>query len=283
IFTYGSEEQKKSWLPRLVKAEAIGCFGLTEPEAGSDPASMKTIARKSSQNWILRGVKTWITNGGIADVAVIWAKEEETGKCLGFLVEKGMKGFRTQNIQRKVSLRASVTSTLFLDDVEVPESHRLPLAEGFKAPFSCLTEARYGIAWGGVGAAQCCYEEALTYAKNRIQFQKPIASFQLVQYYLVEILQEITKAQLLVYRLGRLKQRGKATYEQVSLAKRNNVKMALEVARTCRSILGASGITTEYHSIRHACNLESVYTYEGSHEIQTLIVGRAITGLDAIA
>ncbi len=283
IYTYGSEEQKKAWLPRLMNAEAIGCFGLTEPEAGSDPGSLRTIARKSGNEWILRGGKTWITNGGIAELAVIWAKEENTGTCLGFLVEKGMPGFRVQNIERKVSLKASVTSTLYLDDVKVSESHRLPLAEGFKAPFSCLTEARYGIAWGGVGAAISCFEEALTYAKTRIQFQKPIASFQLIQYYLVDILQEITKAQLLVYQLGRLKQKGKATFDQISLAKRNNVKMALETARTCRSILGASGITTEYHSIRHACNLESVYTYEGSHEIQSLIVGRALTGLDAIA
>lgn len=280
IFTYGSEEQRKLWLPRLAKGEVVGCFGLTEPDAGSDPGAMKTTARRDGSDWVLSGAKMWITNGGIADLAVVWAKDEP-GVVRGFLVERGMKGYATQDLKGKLSLRASVTSSLFLDEVRVPEANRLPGAEGLRAALGCLTQARYGIAWGAIGAASACYNEALEYAKQRIAFAKPIASFQIIQEQLVEMLQEITKAQWLAYRLGQLKDEKKMTYGQVSLAKRNNVKMALEIARQARSILGASGITIEYHSLRHALNLESVYTYEGTHEIQTLIVGRDITGSPA--
>jgi len=278
IYTFGSEEQKRYWLPLLARGEKIGCFGLTEPEAGSDPASMTTTARHQGSDWVLNGTKMWITNGTIADVAVIWAKDPD-GVVQGFLVEKGTPGYSAETIKGKLSLRASVTSALYLDQVHIPESHRLPHTENIKSAFMCLTQARYGIAWGAVGAAMACYEEALKFAQKRIQFQKPIASFQLIQQQLVEMLQEITKAQLLVYRLGRLKEKGKAHYEQISMAKRNNVKMALDVARMARSILGAGGILVENHSLRHALNLESVYTYEGTHEIQTLIIGRHITGI----
>ncbi len=278
IYAFGSEEQKRYWLPLLAKGEKIGCFGLTEPEAGSDPASMTTTARRQGSDWILNGTKMWITNGTIADVAVVWAKDPD-GVVQGFLVEKGTKGFTAETIKGKLSLRASVTSTLYLDQAHIPESHRLPHTEGIKSAFMCLTQARYGIAWGAVGAAMACYEEALEFALKRIQFQKPIASFQLIQQQLVEMLQEITKAQLLVYRLGRMKEKGKAHYEQISMAKRNNVKTALDIARMARSILGAGGILIESHSLRHALNLESVYTYEGTHEIQTLIIGRHITDI----
>ncbi|MGH8104063.1 MAG: acyl-CoA dehydrogenase family protein, partial [bacterium] len=280
VFTYGSVEQKKRWLPKLARGEAVGCFGLTEPDAGSDPGSMKTIAARDGSDWLLTGSKMWITNGSIADLAVVWAKDE-SGVIRGFLVEKGMPGFAAQDIKGKMSLRASVTSGLYLDHVRVPEANRLPQAEGLKGPLSCLTQARFGIAWGVIGAATACYSECLEYARKRVAFGKPIASFQLIQEQLVDILEEITKAQWLAYRLAQLKDAQKMTYEHVCLAKRNNVRMALETARKARSILGAGGITIEYQSLRHALNLESVYTYEGTHEIQTLIIGRDITGISS--
>jgi glutaryl-CoA dehydrogenase len=279
IFTYGSEEQKSFWLPKLAAGEKIGCFGLTEPDFGSNPGGMVTRAEKVSDGYVLNGAKMWITNGTIADVAVVWAKLE--GRVHGFLVEKGWKGFSAPEQKRKHSLRASVTSELILQDVHVPESHLLPEAKGLKAPLSCLTAARYGIAWGAVGAAEACFLTAVDYAGTRIQFDKPIASFQLVQGKFADMLTEITKAQLLDLQLGRLKEAGKATAQMVSLAKRNNVAMALDVARECRDILGANGITAEYPIMRHMCNLESVKTYEGTHSIHTLVLGEEITGIPA--
>jgi len=283
IFRYGSEAQREYFLPKMAKGELIGCFGLTEPEAGSDPASMKTTCEWTGSEWILRGSKMWITNGSIADVSVVWARDLKDNEIRGFLVEKGTPGHRPFEVKGKMSLRASDTSGFYLDDVRVDEAHRLPEGNGLRAPLSCLTEARYGIAWGAIGAATACYEEALTYAKARIQFHKPIASFQLIQNYLVEMLTEITKAQWVAYRVGRLKEQKKHDYTMVSFIKRNNVRMALQCARTARAILGATGITNEYASMRHAANLESVYTYEGTHEIQTLILGREITGISAFS
>jgi glutaryl-CoA dehydrogenase len=279
IFTFGSEEQKKHWLPKLAAGEKIGCFGLTEPDFGSNPAGMSTRAEKTKDGYVLNGAKMWITNGTIADVAVVWAKL--AGKIQGFLVERGWKGFSAPEQKRKFSLRASVTSELILQDVPVPETHLLPKAKGLKAPLACLTAARYGIAWGALGAAMACYHAALEYSKSRIQFDKPIASFQLVQAKLADMLTEITKGQLLALRLGRLKEKGSATPEMVSLAKRNNVAMALEIARQARDILGANGITSEYPVMRHMCNLESVFTYEGTHNIHTLVLGEAVTGIPA--
>jgi len=280
IFAYGSEEQRKRWLPGMAKGELIGCFGLTEPDHGSDPAGMKTRAVKDGDSWVLNGAKMWITNGTIADVAVVWARTDE-GVINGFLVEKGMEGFSAPEQKRKFSLRASVTSELVFQDVRVPEANRLPNISGLKGPLGCLTQARYGIAWGGVGAAQACYDEVLNYTKEREQFGKPLASFQLIQANLVEMVSEITKAQLLIWRLGKLKEAGKARPEQVSLAKRNNIKMALDIARMARDMLGANGITAEYQSMRHMCNLESVITYEGTHNIHTLIIGQDVTGIPA--
>ncbi len=281
IWRFGSEEQKINWLPKLSKGDAIGCFGLTEPEFGSNPGGMLTRSKRDGDNWILNGTKMWITNGSIADVAVVWAKDEE-GTIRGFLVEKEAEGFSSPEMHGKLSLRASVTSELVLDNVVVPESNRLPIAEGLKAPLSCLSQARYSIAWGAIGAAIDCYETALEYSKDRRQFSKPIAAYQLTQNKLVDMLQEITKAQLLAIQIGRLKDKGKENFTQISMAKRNNVAMARDIARSAREILGANGITDDYPIMRHIMNLESVYTYEGTHEMHTLIIGKDITGFDAI-
>jgi len=279
IRNYGSEEQKQRWLPALHKGEAIGCFGLTEPDHGSDPGGMETRAVKRGDKYVLNGAKMWITNASLADVSVVWAKTE--GTIRGFLVEKGTPGFIQQAMGKKYSLRASDTSELILQDVEVPAENMLPGVKGLKGPLSCLTQARSGIAWGACGAAMACYDEARRYALQRTQFGKPIAQFQLVQAKLAQALTEITKMQFLNLQLGRLKEAGKMTPEQVSMAKRNACYEALEIARTCRGILGANGITAEYQVMRHMCNLESVITYEGTHDIHTLIIGQAATGLDA--
>ncbi|MFH0945416.1 MAG: acyl-CoA dehydrogenase family protein [Planctomycetota bacterium] len=279
IFAYGTEEQKRKWLPGMAKGERIGCFGLTEPDHGSDPAGMKTKATRTGNGWRLHGSKMWITNGSIADVAVVFAQTQEGIR--GFLVEKGMSGFTAPEMHGKLSLRAAVTSELVFDNVEIPEENLLPGAKGLSAALSCLSQARYGISWGVIGAAQACLDEAVEYAKSRVQFGKPIAGFQLTQRKFADILTEITKAQLICYRLGQLKDQGKVTPQQISLAKRNNVNMALETARTCRQILGANGITYEYGAMRHAANLESVQTYEGTYEIHTLVLGAALTGISA--
>jgi glutaryl-CoA dehydrogenase len=279
IATYGTDEQKQKWLPELAAGRKIGCFGLTEANHGSDPGSMETRAVRDGDGWVLNGSKLWITNATVADVAVVWARGEEG--VYGFLVEKGTPGFTANPIHGKYSLRASDTGELVFDEVRLPDSARLPLARGLKAPLSCLNEARYGIAWGAVGAAADCYTTALRYAQEREQFGKPIASFQLVQQKLVHMLTEITKAQGLVLQLGRLKDSGTNEVPLVSLAKRNNVAMALDCARMARDILGAAGVTDEFSPGRHMANLESVYTYEGTHDIHTLIVGAEITGLAA--
>ena len=281
IYAFGSDAQKDRWLPRMARGEAIGCFGLTEPDFGSNPAGMQTSAKRDGDGWLLRGTKRWITSGSVADVAVVWARTDEG--IAGFLVEKGTPGFTAHDIHGKFSLRASVTSELVFDDARVPEANRLPGARGLKAPLACLSQARYGIAWGAVGAAMACYDEALSYAKERVQFAKPIAGYQLVQQKLVEMLSEITKAQLVCWRLGKLKDAGKARPEQISLAKRNNVHAALVIARAARDVLGANGITDEYQCGRHMLNLESVSTYEGTHDIHTLILGQDITGLSAFS
>lgn len=279
IFTFGNEKQRQHWLPKLARGEAIGCFGLTEPDHGSDPGSMKTKAVKDGNSYILNGAKMWITNGTIADVAVVWAKLD--GTVRGFLVEKGTPGFSAPEMMKKHSLRASITSELIFQDCRIPAENLLPESRGLASPLSCLTQARYGIAWGVIGAAMACYDEALNYAKTRIQFDKPIASFQLVQQKLVYMITEITKMQLLALQLGRLKDQNRYKFTQVSMAKRNNVFHALEIARLARDILGANGITAEYQSMRHMCNLETVKTYEGTHDIHTLIVGGDITGIPA--
>ncbi|GAB4340793.1 MAG: acyl-CoA dehydrogenase family protein [Calditrichia bacterium] len=279
IFTFGSEEQRRKWLPKLASGEMIGCFGLTEPDFGSDPGGMKTTAVKDGNSYILNGAKMWITNGTIADVAVVWAKLD--GRVRGFLVEKGTPGFSAPEMKNKHSLRASVTSELIFEDCRIPEENILPETTGLKNALACLTQARYGIAWGAIGAAMACFHEAREYALERIQFGKPIASFQLVQQKLVNMATEITKAQLLALQLGRLKDQGQYNHVQVSLAKRNNVYQALEIARTARDMLGANGISAEYQSMRHMCNLESVKTYEGTHDIHTLIVGAHLTGIEA--
>ncbi len=282
IYRYGSEAQKARWLPALQKGTAIGCFGLTEPDHGSDPASMKTRAVRKGDGYLLNGTKLWITNGSIADVAVVWARGED-GEIGGYLVERGTPGFSTLDIPGKFSMRASITSELSFQDCWIPQENRLPGAVGLKAALACLTQARYGIAWGAVGAAMACYDWALQYAQARVQFGKPIASFQLVQRKLVFMVTEITKAQLLCLQLGRLQDQGRARPQQVSMAKMNNVWMALETARMARDILGAAGIVDEHPVIRHLLNLETVSTYEGTHDIHTLIIGRDITGLDAFA
>jgi len=279
IFAYGSEEQKNLWLPAMARGEKIGCFGLTEPDFGSNPGGMITRAEETSGGYLLNGAKMWITNGSIADVAVVWAKLGPSVR--GFLVEKGTPGFSAPEMKGKHSLRASVTSELIFDNVRLSSASILPGGEGLKLPLSCLSQARYGIAWGAVGAAMACYDAALNYAKTRIQFDRPIASFQLTQAKLVQMVTEITKAQLLCLQLGRLKDSGRATFQQISLAKRNNVFHALEIARDARGILGANGILDEYPVMRHAANLESVITYEGTHEMHTLIVGEDITGIPA--
>jgi glutaryl-CoA dehydrogenase len=279
IWRYGSEEQKERWLPAMARGEVIGCFGLTEPDAGSDPASMRTHARRDGSDWIVSGTKMWITNGGIADLAVVWARTDEGVR--GFLVPRDAPGFSTQDIHRKLSLRASVTSELVLDEVRLPHDAVLPGVVGMKGPLSCLTEARYGIVWGAMGAARACFETALDYAKERVQWGRPIAGFQLTQRKLADMAVELNKGMLLALHLGRMKDDGRLRPQQVSMGKLNNVRAALEIAREARSILGANGITLEYPVIRHMNNLESVYTYEGTNEIHTLILGEALTGLRA--
>jgi len=276
IWRYGSDEQKERWLPAMARGEVIGAFGLTEPDAGSDPASMRTRARRDGEEWVLDGVKYWITNGTLGQLAIVWARTDDGIR--GFLVPSDAPGFTANAVHGKFSLRASDTAELVMDGCRVPGDHLLPGAEGLKAPLTCLNQARYGIAWGAVGAAQACYDEALRYAKNRIAFDRPIAATQLIQELLVEAVTEITKAQLMCWRLGQLKDAGHVTPQQVSMAKRNNVRMALETARRCREILGGNGILDDYQSFRHMVNLESVYTYEGTHQIHTLIVGQDITG-----
>ncbi len=279
IHAYGSEEQRREWLPRMARGEAIGCFGLTEPDFGSDPGGMRASARRQGSDWVLNGNKLWITNGGIADLAVVWARAEEGVR--GFLVPTDTRGFSTRDIHRKVSLRASVTSELILEDVRLPESAVLPGVTGLKGPLSCLNEARYGIMWGAMGAARACYEAALEYAKTRVQFGRPIAGFQLTQRKLVDMLLELSKGSLLALHLGRMKDEGRIAPQHVSAGKLNNVRAALEIAREARGVLGANGITLEYPVIRHMNNLESVSTYEGTNEIHTLTIGEAITGLAA--
>jgi glutaryl-CoA dehydrogenase len=280
IYSYGSDAQKDRWLPPLQSGEAIGCFGLTEPDHGSDPGSMKTRAVKKGGEYVLNGTKLWITNGSVADVAVVWAKGDD-GEIGGYLVEKGTPGFGTLDIHGKFSMRASITSELSFQDCRLPLDAKLPGVKGLKGPLACLSQARYGIAWGAIGAAMGCYDWTLQYAQQRIQFGKPIGSFQLVQQKLVWMINEITKAQLLCLQLGRLKDAGRVRPQQVSLAKMNNVQMALDTARLARDILGAAGIVDEHPIMRHMMNLETVNTYEGTHDIHVLIVGRDVTGLDA--
>ena len=279
IYSFGSDEQKEKWLPQLAKGERVGCFGLTEPDYGSNPGGMVTKVEKVDGGYKLNGAKMWITNGTIADVAVVWAKLK--GVVKGFLVEKGMKGFSAPEMKGKHSLRASVTSELVFEDVFVPEENLLPKTEGLKNPLMCLNQARYGIAWGVVGSMMACYDAALNYAKSRVQFSKPIAAYQMTQEKLVYMLTEITKAQLLNIQLGRMKDNGTLKHTHVSLAKRNNCEKALDIARVAREILGANGILDEYPVMRHSANLESVKTYEGTHEMHTLIIGEDITGFAA--
>ncbi|MFL2982806.1 MAG: acyl-CoA dehydrogenase family protein [Candidatus Neomarinimicrobiota bacterium] len=280
IHTYGSEEQKSKWLPGLGDGTKIGCFGLTEPNFGSNPGGMATRCKKQGKDWIINGNKMWITNGTLSDVALVWARDDD-GLVRGFLLEKGMEGFTSSDIHGKLSLRASVTSELSMSNVRVSDSARLPNIEGLKGPLSCLTQARYGIAWGMVGAAVDCYNTALEYSKERKQFSKPIAGYQLTQAKFAEMVTRITEAQLLVYRLGRLKDEGNMTFQQVSMAKRNNCMMARDVAKMAREILGANGVTEDYSPIRHMANIESVFTYEGTHEMHTLILGQDVTGIAA--
>ncbi|HEY6940545.1 acyl-CoA dehydrogenase family protein [Dokdonella sp.] len=279
IYAYGSEEQRKRWLPDMAAGKVIGCFGLTEPHGGSDPANMKTNAKKDGADWILNGAKMWITNGNLAHIAIVWAQTDDG--IQGFLVEKGMPGFTAQEVHKKMSLRASVTSALFFDGVRVPEANRLPNVKGLKGPLGCLTQARYGITWGPIGAAIACFAETTEYAKNRTLFQRPIAATQAVQIKLADMARRITLAQLLSLQLGRLKDAGAMQPTQVSLAKWNNVRMAIDIARECRDILGGAGITTEHCPIRHALNLESVITYEGTETVHQLVVGREVTGINA--
>src|SRR5690242_1719742 len=284
IYAFGSEEQKKHWLPRLAKGEDIGCFGLTEPDFGSNPAGMVTTAKETKDGWVLNGTKMWITNGSQATVAVIWAKTgavDDPKSIRGFIVPTDTKGYAAKDQKGKLSLRASDTSEIHLQDVHLPKDAILPKSGGLKSPLMCLTQARYGIAWGAIGAAMACYDEALRYAGQRVMFSKPIAGTQIQQVRLVDMLTEITKAQFMTLQLGRLKDAGTMTPDQVSLCKRNNVDMACDTAREARRLLGANGILVEYHSMRHMANLESVYTYEGTHDMHSLIVGQAITGLAA--
>ncbi|MDX1555570.1 MAG: acyl-CoA dehydrogenase family protein [Xanthomonadales bacterium] len=279
IHAYGSEEQKARWLPGMAGGEIVGCFGLTESHGGSDPANMKTHARRDGDDWVLNGSKMWITNGSIADIAVVWARTEEG--IMGFLVEKGMKGFDAPEIHSKMSLRASVTSELYFDNVRVPEANRLPNVVGLKGPLGCLTQARYGITWGPIGSAIACLKEVIGYTADRELFGRPLAANQAVQIRIADMARRITSAQLLSLRLGRLKDEGKMQPSQVSLAKWNNVRMALDIARDCRDLLGGSGITTEYQAIRHMLNLESVITYEGTETVHQLVIGRELTGINA--
>ncbi|MHB8620229.1 MAG: acyl-CoA dehydrogenase family protein [Chloroflexota bacterium] len=281
IWKFGSEEQKQRWLPRMAAGEALGCFGLTEPDFGSNPGGMVTTARKDGASYLLNGSKRWITNGTLADVAIVWAKLD--GEIRGFLVERGTAGFSATEIKRKMSLRASVTAELVFEDCRVPEQSLLPGAAGLKGPLSCLSEARFGIAWGVLGAAEACYQSALEYARDRVQFNRPIAAYQLTQEKLVNMLTEITKGHLLALRVGRLKDAGRATPVHISMAKMNNVRQALDIARQARSILGGNGITLDYPIIRHMLNMETVYTYEGTNEMHLLTIGREITGLSAFS
>ena len=284
IYEFGSEEQKRRWLPQMASGRVIGCFALTEPDYGSNPAGLTTVAKETKDGWVLNGAKMWITNGSTAQVAVVWAKTgplDDPGSIRGFLVPTDTPGFSAKDQTGKLSLRASDTSEIVLQDALVSRDALLPKSAGLKAPLSCLTAARYGIAWGAVGAAMACYDEAVQYAKARVMFGKPIGGFQLQQARLAEMLTEITKSQLLCLQLGRLKDKGTMTPQQVSLAKRNNVDMATDVAREARRLLGANGILAEYQAMRHLANLESVYTYEGTHDVHTLILGQEITGLNA--
>jgi glutaryl-CoA dehydrogenase len=280
IWRYGSEEQKQRWLPPMAAGEVVGCFGLTEPDFGSNPAGMRTSARRDGGDWVLNGTKMWITNGGIADLAVVWARTEDEG-VRGFLVPAGTPGFSTRDIGHKLSLRASVTSELVLEDCRLPGDAALPEVRGMRGPLSCLNEARYGIVWGSMGAARACFQSALSYATTRVQFDRPIGGFQLTQQKLADMLVELSKGTLLALHLGRMKDEGRLAPEQVSLGKLNNVREALAIARTARTILGANGVTLEYPVIRHANNLESVLTYEGTSEVHSLILGQAVTGLAA--
>jgi glutaryl-CoA dehydrogenase len=279
IFAYGSEEQRQRWLPAMARGAVIGCFGLTEPHGGSDPANMKTRARRDGSDWVIDGAKMWITNGGLAHVSIVWAQTDDG--IQGFLVERGTQGFETRDIHRKMSLRASVTSALFFDSVRVPDANRLPGVKGLKGPLGCLTQARYGITWGPIGAAIACFREAVEYTKERILFDRPVAANQAVQLKLADMARRITTAQLLSLHLGRMKDAGTLHPTQVSLAKWNNVRMALDIAREARELLGAAGITTEHSPIRHALNLESVITYEGTETVHQLVVGREVTGINA--
>lgn len=279
IYAYGSEEQKQRWLPAMARGEAIGCFGLTEPQGGSDPNNMKTRAKRDGADWILNGAKMWITNGTIADAAIVWAKTDEGIK--GFIVEKGMPGFTAQEIENKFSLRASVTAALFLDNVRVPEANVLPGVTGLKGPLGCLTQARYGITWGVIGAAQACLDEVIRYTSDRILFGRPLSHTQAIQIRLADMSRRITTAQLLSLQLGRIKDRGELSPSQVSLAKWNNCRAALDIARDARDILGGSGISAEYVPIRHMLNLESVITYEGTETIHQLVIGKELTGVNA--
>ena len=286
IHAYGSEEQKRQWLPAMARGEAIGCFGLTEWDFGSDPAGMRTHARRDGSDYVLNGSKAWITSGSIADVAIVWARvlgEGERGTVRGFVVPTDTKGFRARDIERKLSLRASVTSELAFDECRLPASAVLPEVSGLRGPLSCLNEARYGILWGVLGAARACYAAALAYAKTRIQFDRPIASFQLTQQKLVDMMLELQKGQLLALKIGRLKDAGELQPQHVSMGKLNNVREAIAIAREARTILGASGVTLEYPVVRHMNNLESVLTYEGTSEIHTLILGQALTGIAAFS
>ena len=280
IYAYGSKAQKEKWLPGLGNGELVGCFGLTEPNFGSNAGGMSTTAVKDGDDWIINGAKMWITNGSVADIAIVWAKDDE-GIVRGFILEKGMDGFTSNDIHGKISLRASITSELSMVNVRVPDSSRLEGIEGMKGPLSCLTQARYGIAWGMTGCATDCYLSALNYSKERKQFSKSIAGYQLTQSKLTEMLTKITNAQLMVLKLGRMKDAGTMKFHQVSMAKRNNCAMARDVARTSREILGANGVTLDYSPIRHMANIESVFTYEGTHDMHTLIVGEDITGIPA--
>jgi glutaryl-CoA dehydrogenase len=282
IYKYGNEEQRRKYLPKLGSGEFVGCFGLTEPDHGSNPGGMVTNIKEDGNDYILNGAKMWITNSPVADIAVVWAKDER-GKIRGLIVEKGMKGFSAPEIHGKWSLRASVTGELVFEDVRVPKANLLPNVEGLKGPLGCLSKARYGIAWGAIGAALDCYDSALRYSKERIQFGKPLGQFQLTQKKLAEMITEITKAQLMAWRLGTLANKGQATPAQISMAKRNNVQMALEIAREARQIHGGMGITGEYSIMRHMMNLESVITYEGTHDIHLLITGMDVTGFNAFS